>query len=146
MSNHQNHHSYHKLSFYTTIHCLMGCGLGEIVGVIIGIALGLSIWPSITIGVILGFVFGFYLGIIPLVKVGKTPFEAFKIIFLAEFISIAVMETGEVLAEVFIPGVMSASLSQPIFWFGMLGALITGFLFAYPVNYIMVKRNIKHCH
>jgi len=136
----------YRLAFSTTAHCLLGCGLGEIVGVIIGVALGLSIWLSITIGVILGFVFGFYLGIIPLVKTGKTPWQALKIIFLAEFISIAVMETGEVLAEVFIPGVMTAGLSEPIFWLGMLGALITGFIFAYPANYLMIKRHIKHCH
>ena len=135
-----------KLAFSTTLHCLFGCGLGEVVGVIIGVALGLLAWQSLTIGVTLGFVFGFSLGVIPRVKAGKGFKSAFKIIFVAEFISIAVIETAEVLIEIYTPGVMSAGLTEPIFWGGMLLALSGGFIVAYPANYIMIKRGMKHCH
>ncbi len=56
------------------------------------------------------------------------------------------METAEVLVEVYTPGVMSAGLTSGIFWMGMTLALIAGFLAAYPVNYIMVKKGIRHQH
>ena len=65
---------------------------------------------------------------------------------MAEGLSIAVMETAEVLAEVYTPGVMNAGLSDGIFWIGMVLALMAGFVAAYPVNYVLVKRGVRHCH
>ena len=50
------------------------------------------------------------------------------------------------LAEVYTPGVMSAGLSDGIFWIGMVLALMAGFVAAYPVNYVLVKRGVRHCH
>lgn len=135
-----------KLAFSATAHCLAGCGLGEVIGVVIGVALGLATWQSLTIGVTLGFIFGFSLGIIPLLRAGRGFKEAFKIIFIAEFLSITVMETAEVLIEIYTPGVMSSGLTKPIFWLGMLLALTGGFIAAYPVNYILIKKGIKHHH
>lgn len=143
---HNKKKSVSKLALSTTAHCSLGCGLGEIVGVVIGVALGLAVWQSLTIGVILGFVFGFSLGVLPLMKTGSSLKSAFKIIFVAEFISIAVMETAEVLIEVYTPGVMSAGLTEPIFWAGMALALTGGFIVSYPVNYLMIKKGMKHCH
>lgn len=124
----------------------MGCGLGEVTGLVVGLALGLSSVVSLTIGVTLGFIFGFYLGTRPLVKAGMSRYEAFRTIFIAEFISIAVMETAEVLIQVYTPGVMAAGLGKPIFWLGMLASLAGGFVAAYPVNYVLVKKGMKHCH
>ena len=135
-----------RLAFSATLHCLTGCGIGEVIGVILGVVLGLSALVSITIGVIFGFILGFLLGIIPLIKAGKDLTEAFKIIFISEFISIAVMETAEALIEVYTPGVMTAGLSSPIFWLGMLLSLTGGFVAAFPVNYILVKRGVRHHH
>ncbi len=140
------HESTGKLAFWTTAHCSLGCGLGEVVGVIIGVALGLVSWISLVIGVFMGFIFGFSLGVIPLLKRGRTFKQSFKIIFIAGFVSIAVMETAEVLIEVFTPGVMSSGLSRPIFWIGMLLALAGGFIASYPVNYFMIKKGVRHCH
>ncbi len=135
-----------KLAFSATWHCLTGCGIGEVIGVILGIMLGLSTLISLIIGVVLGFLFGFLLGMIPLLRANKKFKEAFKIIFISEFVSIAVMETAEVLIEIYTPGVMSAGLSSPIFWLGMLLALTGGFLAAYPVNLYLVKKGVKHQH
>jgi hypothetical protein len=41
---------------------------------------------------------------------------------------------------------MSAGLTDSIFWIGMLAALIVGFIAAYPVNLILVKRGVRHQH
>ena len=69
-----------------------------------------------------------------------------KQVLVAEGLSILVMETAEVLVQVYTPGVMEAGLSSPLFWFGMLLALVAGFIAAYPVNYILVGKGIRHQH
>ena len=139
-----NNISDHRLALSATTHCLTGCGIGEVLGVIIGTALALGMWISIGIGVILGFIFGFLLGMIPLLNSGMTFIQSLKIVFATEFVSIVVMETAQVLIEIYTPGVMTASLSSPIFWGGMLLALTGGFTAAYPVNYYLVKKGIRH--
>ncbi len=63
-----------------------------------------------------------------------------------EGLSIAVMETAEVLVQIYTPGVMESGLSAPIFWLGMLLALTAGFLAAFPVNYILVGKGMRHHH
>ena len=152
---HNNHHhvdnkesqqSHSKLAFSATVHCLIGCGFGEVAGMIFGTALSFSNTNTIILAIILGFIFGFILGMQPLLKAGFTFIGAFKLVMITEGLSIAVMEAAEVLAEVYIPGVMQAHLHEPIFWIGMVLALIAGFIAAYPVNYIMIKRGIKHQH
>ena len=71
---------------------------------------------------------------------------AIRQVLVAEGLSIAMMETAEVLVEVYTPGVMQAGLSSPIFWGGMLLALTAGFLAAWPVNYWLVGKGIRHIH
>ena len=141
-------HTPSQLSLATsaTAHCLLGCGLGEVVGVIIGVALALSTVVTLVLAVVLGFVFGFALGLVPLVRAGFGWARAIKQVLVAEGLSIAVMETAEVLVEVYTPGVMAGGLSAPIFWLGMLLALTAGFLAAFPVNYILVGKGIRHHH
>ncbi len=135
-----------RLATSATIHCLAGCGVGEVLGVIIGVAMGLTRVSTIVLAVSLGFVFGFALGLIPLFRAGYTTRAAFKQVLVAEGLSIAVMETFEVLVEVYTPGVMSSGLSSPIFWLGMGLALLAGFIAAWPVNYWLVGKGIRHVH
>ena len=115
-------------------------------GVIIGVALALSNVVTLVLAVVLGFVFGFALGLVPLVRAGFSYSRAIKQVLVAEGLSIVVMETAEVLVEVYTPGVMEAGLSSPVFWLGMLLALTVGFAAAYPVNYVLVGRGIRHQH
>lgn len=135
-----------RLSVSATLHCLLGCGLGEVLGMVIGVGLSMSIVATIVLAVILGFVFGFLLGLIPLIRAGFSLRRAFRQVAIAETLSIAVMETAEVLVQVYTPGVMEAGLSSPLFWFGMLLALIAGFAAAFPVNYIMIGKGVRHVH
>ena len=71
------------------------------------------------LAIILGFVFGFALGLIPLIKARFRIKDAVRQVLIAEGLSIVVMETAEVLVEVYTPGVMQAGLSSWLFWFGM---------------------------
>ncbi len=135
-----------RLATSATVHCLLGCGLGEVAGIVIGLALGLTATVTIVLAVTLGFVFGFALGLIPLLRAGFSKSWALKQVLVAEGLSIAVMETAEVLVEVYTPGVMSAGLLSPIFWGGMLLALSAGFVAAWPINYWLVGKGIRHVH
>lgn len=156
MEEHQLGHEHHeaqaippsraKLAFSATLHCLLGCGIGEVIGIIIGTALLWTNVNTLILAVALGFVFGFILGIRPYLKAGFNLKKAFKIVLIAEGLSIAVMETAEVLVEVYTPGVMAAGLASWVFWAGMLLALTAGFIAAYPVNYILIGRGIRHMH
>jgi len=144
--NHEEKQSKAKLAFSATLHCLLGCGIGEVVGVIIGTALLMTNVNTLILAVSLGFVFGFILGMRPLLKAGFNFRLAFKTVLIVEGLSIAVMETAEVLVEVYTPGVMEAGLTSWIFWGGMLLALTAGFIAAYPVNYYLIGKGIRHQH
>lgn len=159
MNNHQDyaHHAkkhdeklksinHFKLSLEATFHCLIGCGLGEIAGMIIAAALNMGMTSSMVLAIILGFVGGLGLGVIPLLKNGFTFGNAIKTVILAEGLSIAVMETFEVGTQVLMPGVMEAGLTDGLFWLGMLAGLIAGFVAAFPVNYVMIKKGVRHQH
>jgi len=135
-----------KLAFSATFHCLLGCGLGEVLGMIIGTAYNFSNHATMILAIILGFVGGFGLGIIPLKKAGYSWKAAFKQVFVAEGLSIAVMETTEVLVQVYTPGVMEAGLTDVIFWIGMSLGLAAGFITAFPINYIFIKKGFRHKH
>lgn len=150
-SNEHHHHQLSKrdlrrLATSATIHCLIGCGFGEIIGVVLGIALALSQLQTIVLAILLGFVFGFALGLIPLLRAGFDWSRAFKQVLIAEGLSIVVMETAEVLIQVYSPGVMAAGLSSWLFWVGMLAALVAGFIAAYPVNFYLVGKGVRHVH
>jgi len=134
------------LAISATLHCLIGCGLGEVLGMVIGTWLHLSNTFTTVIAIILGFILGFAFGMIPLMRAGFPYNKAFKQVLIAEGLSIAVMETFEVLVQVTTPGVMDAHLTDWLFWKGMLLGLIAGFVAAFPVNYIFVKRGIRHQH
>ena len=135
-----------KLSLSATLHCLLGCGIGEVVGMIISTILGLGNVSSIIISIVLGFIAGLALGILPLKRKGFSMQLALKTVVIAEGISIAVMEAFEVMTQVMIPGVIDAHLDDMHFWYGMFLSLAVGFIAALPVNYVMVKRGIRHIH
>ena len=154
---HHAHHDGHRrpdpeggshlaLAVSATVHCLIGCGLGEVLGMIIGQLLGLHMWPTTILAILLGAVLGLALGVVPLLRRKFGFREALKLVIVAEGLSIAVMEAFEVLTQYLIPGVMEAGLTTGIFWLGMLASLVVGFLAALPVNYVMIRRGVRHMH
>ncbi len=138
--------SQRSLAHSATLHCLLGCGIGEVIGVIIGTALNFSNLRTLVLAVVLGFVFGFIFGMWPLLRAGFNFSRALHQVFIAESLSIVVMEATEVLVQVYTPGVMDAGLGSWIFWIGMGFALAAGYAAAFPVNYILVGKGIRHIH
>ncbi|MEW5875457.1 MAG: DUF4396 domain-containing protein [Candidatus Zixiibacteriota bacterium] len=135
-----------RLATSATIHCLIGCGIGEVLGMTVGMALHMSNVGTIVLAVIAGFVLGFAFGLWPLLRAGFGWGRAARQVLIAEGLSIAVMETAEVLVQVYTPGVMEAGLHDSMYWIGMGIALVAGFAAAYPVNYILIKRGVRHQH
>lgn len=145
--NHNHHETSHvKLASKATLHCLAGCGIGDIVGVIIGTILGISYYERVVTGLILGFVFGFLLGVLPLLKHGMTLKQAARIVLTTEVFSILAMETAEAITEILFPGMRRAGLAHIRYWLGLSTALIAGFVVAFPVNWFLVRRGIRHQH
>ena len=135
-----------QLATSATLHCLVGCGIGEVAGLIIATHFGLPMTTSMILAITLGFIAGFALGIIPLIRKRFAFSRALKIVLVAEGLSIAVMEAFEALTQLIIPGVMTANLTDSIFWVGMFVSLTVGFLAALPINYFMIKKGIRHQH
>ena len=150
---HHHHHDGHGsgstagIATAATLHCLTGCAIGEFVGLLIGVSLGLNPWSTVTLATALGFTSGYSLGLLPLVKQGMSPAQAFRTIWLGETISIAVMELAMNFTDYHVGGVTTGTVLSLQFWIGYAAALPAGFMAAWPVNYWLLKKNLKQqCH
>ena len=147
-----SHHAHHgggpfKTSAQATLHCLTGCVIGEVIGLSIGVTLGLGIWPTIVLATLLAYMTGITLGLLPVMKGrGVGLVEAFRIIWIGEVISIGVMEIVMNLVDYQMGGMAAPSIATWMFWRGILLAVPAGFLAAWPVNYWLLKKELKNCH
>jgi hypothetical protein len=134
-------------SAQATLHCLTGCVIGEVAGLMIGVSLGLGVWPTIALATTLAYLTGITLGLLPVMRsrhVGLI--EAFRIIWVGEVISIGVMEIAMNFADYHMGGMAAPSVASWMFWRGIAVAVPAGFLAAWPVNYWLLKRDLKACH
>ena len=90
---------------------------------------------------------GITLGLLPVMKNrGVGLVDAFRIIWVGEVISIGVMEVVMNYVDYRMGGMGASSLLSWMFWRGILFAVPAGFLAAWPVNYWLLKRELKACH
>lgn len=141
---HYGHSGHEGMALSATLHCLTGCAIGELLGMIVGVGLGLTPLVTVTLSITLAFIFGYALSAIPVVKAGVSLGRALKLVLVADTLSIASMEAAENLIMLVIPGVMDSGLSNPLFWVSMSFAFVVGFLVAYPVNKVLLKRGKGH--
>ncbi len=149
MNEHAIHQSSNPLvtSAQATLHCLSGCVIGEIAGLMIGVALGLSVGPIIVLATSLAYVTGMTLGLVPVMRnQSKTFLEALKLIWVGEVVSIGVMEIAMNSADYAVGGMQAGSIISPAFWAGIAVAVPAGFLAAWPLNWWLLKRDLKKCH
>jgi hypothetical protein len=136
-----------RTSAQATIHCLTGCVIGEVAGLGLGVTLGLGTWPTIILATSLAYLSGITLGLLPVMKNrGAGLIEAFRIIWVGEVISIGVMEIVMNFVDYQMGGMSAPSIASWMFWRGILFAVPAGFLAAWPVNYWLLKRELKACH
>ena len=149
MSAHAHHRGSNPFvtSAQATLHCLTGCVIGEVAGLLIGVGLGLSVAPIIALATVLAYLSGMTLGLVPVMRSqNKTFLEALKLIWIGEVLSIGVMEIFMNGADYMVGGMQTGSVLSPVFWAGIAVAVPAGFLAAWPVNWWLLKRDLKNCH
>ena len=149
MSEHVHHRGSNPFvtSAQATLHCLTGCAIGEVAGLLIGVALGLSVGPIIILATTLAYISGMTLGLLPVMRdQNKTFLEALKLIWIGEVFSIAVMEIAMNGVDYAVGGMQAGSVLSLTFWIGIAAAIPAGFFAAWPVNWWLLKRDIKKCH
>ena len=156
MSQHA-HHGHHAhsgkagspfaTSLHATLHCLTGCVIGEVAGLMIGVTLGLAPWPTMILATILAYISGMTLGLIPVMRDRHVSLlRALRIIWIGEVISIGVMEIVMNFVDYHMGGVTTPSVWNWLFWKAIALAIPAGFFAAWPVNYWLLRRDLKACH
>lgn len=136
-----------RVSAQATLHCLTGCVIGEVAGLLIGVGLGLAVWQTIALATLLAYATGMTLGLLPVMRSrGVGLAEALRIIWLGEVVSIGVMELVMNLVDYQMGGMTAPSVLSWMFWRGIAFAIPAGFLAAWPVNYWLIRRELKACH
>ena len=136
--------SLNRLAARATTHCLIGCGIGEVLGVVIGTALGWTDLATIVLAIVLAFIFGYSLTVWPLVASGMALRAALGLAFVADTISITVMEIVDNALLLFIPGAMDATLDSALFWGSLALALGIAWVVTFPVNRWLIARGRGH--
>jgi hypothetical protein len=135
------------LAARSTLHCLTGCIIGEVAGLAIGVSLGLPAWQTIVLATLLAYASGMTLGVVPVMRDRGLRFlAALKIIWVGEVISIGVMEFAMNFTDYHMGGMSAGTIFSWTFLRALLVAVPAGFLAAWPVNYWLLKRDLKACH
>lgn len=132
----------------STVHCVAGDGLGILAGAVIASYLTLSRPVDIALEYALGFGFGWtiFQALFMRDMAGGSYRRALATTFLPEFVSMNLLMAGMMpiatLGRVAVGGDLSPL--TPAFWFVMSMALLAGFVVAYPINWWLVARGLKH--
>ncbi|WP_158059275.1 DUF4396 domain-containing protein [Halorussus halophilus] len=138
-----SHDSLWRRGFRSTAHCYSGCGAGEVTGfaVLAGL-LALQSTLLVTAGTFtLAYIFGYALTVGPLMQEGVGFQEAMLDALYSETPSITIMEIAAIGTDLLIAS--QAHISDPLFWGALVFSLSVGFVFAFPVNAILVYFGVK---
>jgi hypothetical protein len=148
MSKHAQHSQNSKelwsMAVAATLHCLAGCGIGEVVGMILTTWWGWGNVGSIALSIALSFVFGYALTMTSLVRGGIGFRRALGLALAADTVSIICMEIVDNLTLIAVPGVMTATLKDWLFWSSLALSLVIAFVVALPVNRILIAKGKGH--
>jgi len=132
----------------STMHCVAGDGVGILAGAVIGAAIALPILPDLALEYVLGFGFGWaiFQAMFMRAMAGGSYADSLRSTFMSEFLSMNCLMGGMIVVSTLAwKGVAEAhDPLQPLFWFRMSIALMTGFVIAYPMNWWLVANHLKH--
>ncbi|HFA60263.1 MAG TPA: DUF4396 domain-containing protein [Rhodospirillales bacterium] len=132
----------------STMHCVAGDGVGILVGAALGGLLALSPGLDIALEYLLGFGFGWsiFQALFMRDSLGGSYPRALAATFLPELVSMNALMAGMLPVMAF--GMRTVEGAEtplgPAFWFVMSMALLVGFAAAFPVNWWLVARGLKH--
>lgn len=159
---HQNSHSHHhdhgnkpfwQSVFVSTSHCGGGCVLGDSVAAPLMSLLGATLFGSALVGHFAGeffaaYAFGILFQLLPILSMGNDSWlTALKNAVKADTLSLVAFEIGMfgwMTIAAFLWLGMEPRVDTPQFWFMMQIAMVLGFATAYPANWWLVRRGIKH--
>ena len=132
----------------STMHCVAGDGVGILAGAVVATLFHFPKAAEIALEYALGFGFGWsvFQSLFMRAMAGGSYRRALSSTFLPELLSMNWLMAGMVptmtLAMKSLPA--SHHPSGPAFWFVMSMSLLVGFITAYPINWWLVSRHIKH--
>jgi hypothetical protein len=132
----------------STMHCVAGDGVGILAGAVIASLFHLPKSADIALEYALGFGFGWsiFQSLFMRGMAGGSYTRALSRTFFPELLSMNCLMAGMVPAMTLAMKSVPASHkpSEPAFWFIMSMALLVGFITAYPMNWWLVTRHMKH--
>ena len=132
----------------STMHCVAGDGVGILAGAVVASVFHLPTAADIALEYALGFGFGWsvFQSLFMRGMAGGSYARALSSTFFPELLSMNCLMAGMV--PVMTVAMTHAPAShdpwKPVFWFVMSMALLVGFITAYPMNWWLVSRHMKH--
>jgi len=137
-----------KQSVGSTIHCMAGDATGIIVAAAITSILGLPMGVDAIVEYVAGFAFGLFIFQALFMKdmLGGSYWEALKSSFLPEWLSMNAMMAGMIPVMIILMtrDMRAMEPTSPRFWGIMSLAALVGGVLAYPVNWWLVSKKLKH--
>jgi hypothetical protein len=138
-----------KQALGSTLHCVSGDAAGVILAATVTGLLGLPMWFDMTAEYVLGFAFGLFIFQSLFMKdvMGLTYREALRSSFIPEWVSMNAMMAGMFPTMVMLMmgrDMRAMDPHEPLYWGTMALSIGVGFLTAYPVNWWLVSKGLKH--
>ncbi len=138
-----------KQALGSTLHCVAGDATGVIIAATVTGLLGLPMWFDMTAEYLLGFALGFFIFQALFMKdmFGGSYLTALKRSFMPEWLSMNTMMAGMFPTMVFFMMGRDMRAMDPrelLYWGVMSLAISVGFVTAYPTNWWLVSKNLKH--
>lgn len=131
----------------STMHCVAGDGVGILVGAALARLFHIEGIAEIALEYVLGFTFGWTVfQALAARDMAGSYGQSLKATFVPEFLSMNTLMAAMVPVAALFAHYFDASLDplRPEFWFRMSMALLAGFIVAYPMNWWLVARQLKH--
>ncbi|MEO7116551.1 MAG: DUF4396 domain-containing protein [Caldimonas sp.] len=131
----------------STMHCVAGDGVGILVGAVLARHYHLEGFAEIALEYALGFIFGWTVFQALFMRdMAGSYGRSLKKTFFPEFLSMNVLMAAMVPVAAVFARYFDASRDplHPEFWFRMSMALLAGFIVAFPMNWWLVARHLKH--
>jgi hypothetical protein len=111
---------------------------------VIGTWRGWGNWTTMALAIVLAYVFGYTFTLGPLVTGGIMLKTALGLAFVADTLSITVMEIVDNGVILVIPGATDAGLGDILFWGSLALSLAVAWVAAFPVNRWLIARGRGH--
>ena len=131
----------------STMHCVAGDGVGILVGAVLARHFQIVGVAEIALEYALGFLFGWTVfQALFMREMSGSYSRSLRTTFIPEFLSMNILMAGMVPVAALFAHYFDAARDplHPEFWFRMSMALLAGFIVAYPMNWWLVARHLKH--